>query len=175
MKLHHTLPLVALACLGASANAANITDWGALGPLPSVAIVGENTGPLGAVDDVYTFTLAADVSYVDAYAEEFEARSVGFVDANFSLFSGTFGSGTLVGSPFSFTNTPTETIFSGLAAGSYYFEITGTSTKPGIAYDFEAFGNSGSPPLTVPEPAGSALLVAGLGMLAFVSGRRRQR
>ncbi len=174
MKLKHTLPLLALACIGASANAANVYDWGALGPVASGGLVAYHDvqGPL---DDIYTFTLA-DVSDVDAYGKEFEARSVSLADASFTLWSGTYGSGTatLVGSPFTFSETSAENVYSALAAGSYYFEIVGSSTLRGVAYDFEASADNGSPPSNVPEPADAALLVAGLGMLAFM-GRRRNR
>jgi hypothetical protein len=171
MKLHHTLPLIALACVGASANAAEY-DWGALGPVASGGLYAF-TDVQGPVDDFFTFTLA-DVSDVDAYAKEFEARSVSLASATFTLFSGAVGSGTMVGTPFSFNATETENVYTALAAGTYYFEINGISALKGVAYDFEASADNGSPPLTVPEPADAALLVAGLGMLAFM-GRRRNR
>ncbi|MEP6502417.1 MAG: FxDxF family PEP-CTERM protein [Betaproteobacteria bacterium] len=174
MKLHHTLPIVALACLGASANAANVYDWGALGPVASGGLYAYHDVE-GALDDVFTFTLA-DLSDVDAYGKEFEARSVGLTGASFTLWSGVYGSGTatIVGTPFAFNDTATEDVYSALAAGSYYFEVKGTSTLKGVAYDFEAFADNGSPPSTVPEPADAALLVAGMGMLVFM-GRRRNR
>jgi hypothetical protein len=173
VKLKPALTLVALACVGASASAANVTDWGALGPVPAVAFASYHDAS-GVVDDVYTFDIAA-ASDVDAYGKEFEARSVTMPNATFTLFSGVFGSpvATQVGSPFSFSDTATETVYKDLPGGNYYFEVMGTIALAGSAYDFEAFANSPSPPLTVPEPTGAALLVAGIGVMAFLARRRR--
>ena len=175
MKLKHTLALAALACIGTAASAATTTDWGPLGPDADIAYVTDHTGG-STTDDVYSFSLTS-TSDVDAYASEFESRSVSLSGATFELFSGTFGAAdaTAVGSPFTFTNTPTETVYSALASGDYFFEITGTAGPSGSAYDFEAFANESGPPASdVPEPASAALLLAGLGMMGFI-GRRRRR
>jgi hypothetical protein len=176
MNLKTTLTCAALAAIGLNANAANVTDWGTLGPTPSVAIV-NYTGPqVDPIDDVYTFNIG-DTSDVDAYGEEFEARSVSMPGATFTLFMGDFGSAgaTAVGSPFSFSNTFTETVYTGLASGDYYFEVQGGIPLAGASYDFEAFANSSSPPLVVPEPGNAALLLAGIGMMAFLGSRRRRQ
>lgn len=174
MKLHHALTFAALACAGVGASAATTTDWGALGPTADVAYVTYHAP--GAIDDVYSFSLSS-VSDVDAYAEEFEARSVSMPDATFTLFSGTFGSpgATVVGSPLTFSNTATETVYSSLATGAYFFEITGSAALDGAAYDFEASANTpGGGASDAPEPASAALMLAGLGMMGFISGRRRR-
>jgi hypothetical protein len=175
VKLKTALTLVALACVGASASAANVTDWGTLGPIADVAYVTYHDAS-GPIDDVYTFDIAAS-SDVDAYGEEFEARSVTMPDATFTLFSGVYGTSGVaqVGSPFSFNNTATETVYAALPSGEYYFQILGSSALAGSAYDFEAYANNAAPPLTVPEPANAALLVAGIGVMAFLARRRRQQ
>ena len=176
VKLHSTLTLIALACAGATASAANVTDWGTLGPIADVAYVTYHEAP-GAIDDVYTFNIGAS-SDVDAYGEEFEARSVTMSNATFTLFSGTYGSAgaTMVDQPFAFNNTATETMFTSLASGSYYFEVQGTSALAGSGYDFEAYADNSAPPASaVPEPANVALMLGGLGMMGFIARRRKQQ
>ena len=176
MNLKTTLLCAALAAIGANANATNVTDWGTLGPIASVAIV-NYTGPQSAaIDDIYTFMIA-DTSDVDGYGEEFEARSVSIPGATFTLFQGDYGSAgvTQIGDPFSFTNTATETLYTNLDSGSYYFQIQGGIPLAGASYDFEAYANASSPPLTVPEPANAALLFAGIGMVAFLTSRRQRQ
>jgi hypothetical protein len=174
VNLKTVLTLAALASVGAGASAATVTPWGTLGPVADVAYITyhDTSGP---IDDIYTFNIAA-ASDVDGYGEEFEARSVTMPGATFTLFSGDYGTpGTAqVGSPFSFNNTATETMYTALAGGDYYFEVKGASALAGSGYDFEAFANSSSPPLAVPEPANAALLMAGIGALFFL-GRRRQQ
>jgi hypothetical protein len=173
MKPYNALTLAALALASASAGATTTTNWGALGPVADVAYVTYHTP--GAVDDIYTFNLS-NTSDVDAYAEEFESRSVGLEDATFTLFSGAVGSGTQVGAPFSFNNTATETLYSSLAAGNYYVELTGNAIGSGAAYDFELFANEpGGGASDAPEPGSTALLLSGLGLFGLMAVRRRQR
>ncbi len=177
MNLKSILTLAALAAIGVNASATTVTDWGALGPVPAVAFVTYDASHTGeAIDDIYTFTIA-DTSDVDAYGEEFEARSVSMPGATFTLFSGAYGGSgvTAVGSPITFTNTASETLYTNLVSGTYYFEVMGTVALAGSAYDFEAYANNSNPPSEVPEPANAALLLAGVGMMAFLGSRRRRQ
>ncbi|MEP6503773.1 MAG: FxDxF family PEP-CTERM protein [Betaproteobacteria bacterium] len=175
MNLKTILALAALAAAGVNASAATttVTDWHTLGPIASVAIV-NYPGGYGDINDIYTFDIAA-TSDVDGYGEEFEARSVSMPGATFTLFSGLYGSAdvTQVGAAMPFTNTPSETVYMNLASGNYYFQVQGTVALGGASYDFEAFADNSSPPSTVPEPANAALLLAGVGMMAFLGTRRR--
>ncbi len=167
MKLHHTLALAALAIAGA-ANAATY-DLGTLGPVDSVKTL---AGGAGTVDDIFTFTLAApsDVA-IGAQDLEFTGAPWKLDGGSVSLFT---SGGTLVQSAFTFDGSLTETDYSGLLAGNYYFEVTG-SAAVAYAYGVYASADNSNPASNVPEPADAALLIAGLGMLAFVGGRRRQQ
>ena len=160
---------LALSTYGAGALAST-TDWGTLGPAGATAVV---LDPPGAIDDIYTFVLAA-ASDVPAYAIKFLGEDTNIADAKLSLFSGAPGSSSLVGSfMFDEVQPGTTMTFKDLASGSYYLEVTGTAELLGGAYDINASAQSPSPPLTVPEPANIMLLLAGVGMLGVVAARRR--
>ncbi|MFL6699760.1 MAG: FxDxF family PEP-CTERM protein [Vitreoscilla sp.] len=188
MKLKPTIVLLALAFAGATASAATLgslrdpVTGAALGDNPTLGPDGaavhasfQNPGP---IDDIYNFQLA-DSSDIVVSAAEFEGPDVQMNPADFSLYSGTStgtsGSGTLIGSVFSFTGgSIMTTVFSNVAAGSYFFEVTGDATKPlGAGYDVNIQAPTGTPPLpAVPEPANMALLLAGLGLMGFLVKRR---
>ena len=160
MSIKQLMILTALATAAASASA-SVEHWGTLGTTPSVdkADVGTRS-----FDNIYTFELVAPGS-VDAYASSFEDRSTGIVDGLVTLYEGRRGHGVSLGS-FTF-GVAQEQVFANLSPDHYYFELTGTGVKAGGSYDFEAYVPA------VPEPAGGALLLAGLGMMGFMARRRR--
>ena len=189
MKLNTTLVALALALAGGVASAATVgslrspADGSALGANPTVGPGGAaahgDFQVAGPVDDVYNFQIA-DLSDLLVIANEYEGNNVQLTPADFTLYRGTSNgnsgtSATQVGSVFSFTGGPiVTTVFANLAAGSYFFEITGQATKAlGADYDVEIDANTPANPLpAVPEPANMALFLAGLGLMGFLAKRR---
>jgi len=188
MKLKTTLVLIALAFAGGAASAATVGQFTTLDNM--VASDNPTIGPVGAaahgdfqlaqaVDVVYNFNLA-DASDLFTYAKEFESLDVQLLPANFTLYSGTSAgnSGTaaaMIGTTFSFAGgNAVTTTYSNLAAGNYFFEVTGTATGVlGADYDLNINANTPGGPLPgVPEPANVALLLAGLGLMGFMAKRR---
>lgn len=176
------LVLALLAAIGASASAATtVTDWGTLGPAETD--VHANTYVSGAVDDIYTFQLG-DYSDVPSTANYYQATSlsgvktVDFTDAQISLFAGSYGDATAdtqIGA-YTFGTAMTPHTFAGLAAGAYYFEVTGNAGTKGSDYYFDVQANAATPPLTaVPEPENLALMFGGLGLFGIMAARRRPR
>lgn len=189
MKTKTLATLIALACLAGGASAAtNVHAWTDtsyglhsdtldLGPVESYHIVTlTNPGGEGAAasfDDAWTFTLTSATD-LDSYAATWQVKDTSIDDATFGLYSGAPGAGTLVfsssvdnaGESFSSTN---------LAAGDYYFEISGSYTSKYGFYEIDATANAAVPPSVVPEPTNVALLLGGLGMMGLVARRRASR
>jgi hypothetical protein len=188
MKLKPTLVLIALAFAGGAASAATVGEFTTLNDM--VMSPNPTVGPVGAaahgnfqlaqpVDDVYNFNIAA-ASDLFTYAKEFESLDVSMAPANFTLYSGTSAGSsgtpaTMIGSTFSFAGgTAVTTTYANLAAGNYFFEVTGNATGVlGADYDLNINANTPGGPLPgVPEPANMALLLAGLGLIGFMVKRR---
>lgn len=170
-----------IAAAAGSASAANVTDWGTLGP-DGMDARGYTTSP-GTVDDIYTFSLG-DYSNVPSTANYYTATSLKGITtlnlegATLSLYSGVYGDGTAdtkVGS-YAFGTTMTDHTFSGLSSGSYYFEVTGVATgTKGSDYYFDVEADSATPPLSaVPEPENAAFLLAGLSVFGLMAARRKR-
>ena len=188
MKLNTTLVLIALAFAGGTASAATVKEFTTLDDL--VMSANPTVGPVGAaahgdfevaspVDDIYNFNLA-DASDLFTYAKEFESLDASLNPATFTLYSGTSTgdpgtAATMVGMTFSFAGgDAVTTTYANLAAGNYFFEVTGAATGAlGADYDLNINANTPGGPLpAVPEPANMALLLAGLGLLGFLAKRR---
>ena len=192
MKLNTTLVALALALAGGAASAATVgtlydaatdqalADNPELGP--QLYAVFEQIGPSNTApsfDYVYNFQLDAS-SDLDVSGNTYTGPTVQAGDAEFTLYMGTSTGNSgdpanAVGSMFSFAGQAIQaTTFTNLAAGDYFFEVTGTTAAPlGTSFNVTIQAPSATGPLpAVPEPTNMALLLAGLGLMGFLVKRR---
>ena len=190
MKLKLTLVALALAATGGVASAATvgvlydavtgdpIADGADLGPNLYTAVQADiQPTYTSSFDYVYNFALDS-VTDLNVAANTYLGPVVDG-SAAFNLYTGTSAgasgtAGAQVGSTFSFGSTITTTTFSNLAAGSYFFEVSGSpATMIGTAFNVTLQAPSDTGPLpAVPEPTNMALLLAGLGLMGFMANRR---
>ena len=189
MKLTTPLVALALALAGGAASAATVGvlyDAGG-NPIANGADLGPDLYSAVQADIQPTYTSSFDYVYNFALdsTTDLEVSANTYLgptvdgSASFSLYNGTStgDSGTaaaLVGSSFTFGSAIVATTFSGLSAGSYFFEIAGSpATMIGTAFNVTIQAPSETGPLpAVPEPANMALLLAGLGLMGFLVKRR---
>ncbi|PWJ15036.1 VPLPA-CTERM sorting domain-containing protein [Jannaschia seohaensis] len=155
--------------------------------------VAESYGVLVAGQDGYTFVstaLTASIDFVfggiQTVAGNLNSGLITSIDAGdnegpktitFNLYSGNTNGGTLLDTT-SRTgdvttladNGGTTSIFSGLAAGSYYFEILGNGDGRATTYDITYTGVGEASP--VPLPASALLLIGGIAGLGFARRRK---
>ncbi len=195
MKLNITLVALGLALAGGAASAATVgtlydaaTDVAlANNPVlgPQQYAVFEQDGPAGTTptfDYVYNFQLDATSNF-DVTGNTYSGPTVSATTADLTLYSGTSAgdsgtAGAMIGTVFSFAGQAIQnTVFSNLAAGDYFFEVTGAIGAPlGTSYNVTIQAPSDTNPLpAVPEPGNMALLLAGLGLMGIVAKRRARQ
>jgi len=167
--------------LGAPAMAAVCTStsiWTTLGPPGSVNF-GQTFGAAGSYTDCYTFTLSTNANSNGTTLENnllFEKLLLDVTSV--SLFSGGLSSGATTGSLISTDTTPDAFQFTNLAGGTYTMAVSSTVynslglyTAP-VGYTGTIKTVAGTPPVSVPEPASWALVLASLAGLGAASRRR---
>jgi hypothetical protein len=146
-------------------SASAVTSWGAHDPVEFG--FGSAVGAGTTLIDRYQFTLT-EVSSLTATAVANDGASLKLNNALVDLFMGNVGSGTNIGE-FAFSNTSSSATFTSLAAGSYYYVVSGKVGANAVAASY-ALTSQASP---VPEPETYALMLAGLGAGGFIFLRRR--
>jgi len=149
--------------VASSAASAVTTNWGVHGPLEFGGdfVLGANT----PIDDTYTFTLP-DPSDLIAVSVANNGGVASLINMQVSLFE--VGDANALGT-FSFGSTATTFDFGALAAGNYYYEVTGAVAPTAVGGSYQI----NSTLAAVPEPESYALMIAGLAAVGFVARRRR--
>jgi hypothetical protein len=145
---------------------ATTTDWGAHAPLEVAATI----TPVGPFEDVYFFTLPAGNTLSSTAVSNNLSNVLGITGGEVSLYETSGSSSSLLGGyAFYASSGDVSYSFGALAGGSYFYEVTGTGT--GTNGGFYSLSSAITP---VPEPEVLTLMLAGLGMVGFMTHRRRQ-
>jgi hypothetical protein len=171
MKLRQIAAAAALVATTVGASAQTVVPWGSHGPAELGGTLFYGTGSSFPFDFIYTFSLAG---LSDLLGVGVTNDSVGVFDINgaaarlyASNGNANYNDDVLIGG-FAFDSTSITQNFTGLAAGDYFYRVTGNVDGP--------FGGSyllSSHLTPVPEPKSYALLMAGLGVVALLARRRR--
>ena len=161
--LKQALVAVGLSAAVATAVASPVPgpgDWGA----HDMVETGGNVVAPGSFQDAFLFSLAAPTTLFASAATAGIPGMFDMAGGTVSLFKDVFGPDALIGS-FSFDGTTgtSPTTFADLAAGHYYYLVSGTALGLGGLYSLVS---------AVPEPETYALLLAGLMMVLVLSRRR---
>lgn len=171
MKLKQIAVAAALVAASAGASAQIVVPWGSHDPAELGGTLFYGTGSSFPFEVIYTFSLA---SLSDLLAVGVTNDSPGVFDINGAAArlyadngNANYSDDTLIGG-FAFDNTSITQNFAGLAAGAYFYKVTGNVDGP--------FGGSyllSSHLTPVPEPKAYAMLLAGLGVVSLLARRRR--
>ncbi len=162
MKLpHRALALACALSLSAlTAAHANTTHWGVHDTLEVAATI----TPIGAYTDTYLFSLGAPTSLFSTAVVNSLTQVLGISDFMVTLYG---GAGAV--DSFSLADASVGTYaFGALAAGDYYYQVTGSGTG-----SLGGFYSLSSTVASVDEPQTLALLFGGMGALGFMVWRRQ--
>ena len=164
MKLKLLAVAAAASALAVGAHATT-TDWGEHGDLEVAAALVDP----GAFEDMITFTIPGTSDISSTTVANNLLTVLNLEDGMVSLYMEAGDADTLMGQ-YSFDGTTGSTwhTMTGLAAGSYYYQITGNAT--GSQGGFYSITSTVTP---VPEPETYAMLLAGLGVVGSLYRRRK--
>ena len=162
-------PLAAAAALavGTLPAFAATTDFGTHDPVEFG--FGSSIGAGSTISDFFTFTLGS-TSTLTTTAVSNESSTLDLSGASVFLYKGAVGSGSFV-SGFSFDAASITSSITPLAAGAYYYLVSGTVGSWANAGSY-ALTSQVAPVASVPEPGSVLLMLAGLGAMGFIAARR---
>ena len=165
MKMKTLAVAAVLALSAASASAVNVFNLGDVTATGALYVT-SSYGAAVAIDDTWNFSLTGNNDFAAQLARNFSTAN-----GAISGFAATISGGTLVGSHALALDTAATsqvlTYGSLLGTGSYSLKVTGLTQRANTKYTF----NLDVTP--VPEPETYGMLLAGMGVLAFVARRRK--
>lgn len=142
-----------------------------LGADPSVTSIFRVTHTPGVFADTFLFSLTSPID-IQLRGASIAPNPFTFID-RMRLFSDAGAPGPSLGDAFiaGDPDGPLHFIDTLLPAGDYYFRVIGAASPLGGRYYFAA--HTGALAAPIPEPSTYALLLAGLGFVAYTARRRR--
>lgn len=155
-------------CVASVSAFAGTTNMGVHDPIELVQ--GSAIGAGTLIDDTFMFSLTSNSGVMSVAVANDGANGVFDLENGLvTLFQ--VGNSTPIGS-FSFDSMAVSHTWGALTAGDYYYEVTARVVSTASAGSYQLSSTLLTAP--VPEPESYAMLLAGLGVLGFVSARRRK-
>lgn len=164
MKLNTTFVAIALAFAATSASANVTTPISFVG---TAGTFGQAYASAASFTDIFTFSISPSFS-ADLGADVLVGFNAKGANASLNSFDLYDSSNTQLGAGTIYGGVLASLTYTGLLAGDYYLKVTGSTAKGG-----SYAGNIDLTLSAVPEPSAWAMMIAGIGMLGFMSVRRR--